>query len=93
MFGFFIAEHYGAMKQQIAKISLKSISLVVLVSTIYFAVVYAYVPALLTAPVYRVTLLAYRAVLLSTPHLFLLEAQHKLGRAARILVAVSRKNR
>lgn len=93
VFGFFIAEHYGAMKQRIAKISLKSISLVVLVSTIYFAVVYAYVPALLTAPVYRVLywltgpfyclLLIFFYLKLSTswaePHGFWLRYLEKIG--------------
>lgn len=36
---------------------------------------------------------AYGAFLLFNPDLFLLEAQHRLGRAARIFVAVSGKNR
>lgn len=38
VFGFFIAQHYEAIKQRIATFSLKSFSLVVLVSTICYAV-------------------------------------------------------
>lgn len=46
VFGFFIAEHYGAIKQRIVKISLKSISLAVLISTIYYSVVYYHISVL-----------------------------------------------
>lgn len=49
VFGFFIAEHYGTMKQRIAKISIKNISLAVLVSTIYYTVVYYHI-AVLSGP-------------------------------------------
>jgi probable poly-beta-1,6-N-acetyl-D-glucosamine export protein len=48
--GFFVAEHYEAIKQLIAKISLTSISLAVLVSTIYYAVVCYHIGVLLTPP-------------------------------------------
>jgi peptidoglycan/LPS O-acetylase OafA/YrhL len=40
IFGFFIAEHYGTLKQKIVKASLKGISLVVVLSTICYAVVF-----------------------------------------------------
>jgi probable poly-beta-1,6-N-acetyl-D-glucosamine export protein len=40
VFGFFIAQRYEAMKQKMATLSLRSISLAVLVSTIYYAVIF-----------------------------------------------------
>ena len=52
VFGFFIAQHYEAMKQRVAKVSSKSISLVVLASTIYYAVVYYYAVLSSPAPAY-----------------------------------------
>ena len=39
VFGFFIAQHYQAIKKRVANFSLKGISFVVLASTIYYAVV------------------------------------------------------
>jgi peptidoglycan/LPS O-acetylase OafA/YrhL len=95
VFGFFIAEHYGAMKLRIAKISLKSISLAVLVSTIYYAVVYYRVAVLsgptpvyytylylLTGPFYCL-LLIFFYLKLSTgwaePRRFLLRYLEKIG--------------
>ena len=42
--GFFIAEHYGALKQKVTRISLKSISLVVALSTVGYAVIFYHIP-------------------------------------------------
>jgi len=42
--GFFIAEHYGALKQTVTRISLKSISLVVALSTVGYAVILYHIP-------------------------------------------------
>jgi peptidoglycan/LPS O-acetylase OafA/YrhL len=42
VFGFFIAQHYEAMKQSVAKLSLKTISLAVLAATIYYTLVFYY---------------------------------------------------
>jgi peptidoglycan/LPS O-acetylase OafA/YrhL len=39
VFGFCVSEHYMAIKQKIAKVSLRTISLTVVLSTIYYAVV------------------------------------------------------
>jgi peptidoglycan/LPS O-acetylase OafA/YrhL len=38
--GFFISEHYGTIRQKISGISIKSLSLAVVLSTIYYAVVF-----------------------------------------------------
>lgn len=50
VFGFFVSEHYAAIKQQIIKVSSRTISLAVVLSTIYYAVVY-YHTVLLSGPV------------------------------------------
>jgi probable poly-beta-1,6-N-acetyl-D-glucosamine export protein len=50
VFGFVVAEHYGAIKQKLTRVSLRSISFAVLLSTLYYAVVYYHV-VLLSGPV------------------------------------------
>ena len=42
VFGFFVREHYETISQKIAQISLKSITLAVVLSTAYYAVVFYY---------------------------------------------------
>jgi probable poly-beta-1,6-N-acetyl-D-glucosamine export protein len=73
VFGFFISQHYEAMKRSIAKLSLKTISLAVLAATIYYTTVfyygvgYLYSPAiplcawlnLVTAPFYCLLLILF----------------------------------
>jgi peptidoglycan/LPS O-acetylase OafA/YrhL len=44
VFGFFIAEHYETLKQKVTRVSLKSISLVVVLATICYAVIFYHIP-------------------------------------------------
>jgi peptidoglycan/LPS O-acetylase OafA/YrhL len=44
VFGFFIAEHYGTLKQKITRANLKSISLTVVLSTVCYAVILYHIP-------------------------------------------------
>lgn len=54
MFGFVFCEHYGAVRERIANSSLKSISLVVLISTIAYTFLYyrTYQLSILAPPIY-----------------------------------------
>ena len=56
VFGFFISEHYEAVKQKVAQFSLKSISLAVLLATLYYAVVCYHTIFLLSPAAYYVWL-------------------------------------
>jgi len=95
VFGFFVSEHYAAIKQKITKVSLRTISLVVVLSTIYFTVVY-YHTVLLSGPVpsfyvwlYQITGPFYCLLLigfylrismgLSEPHRFFTRYMEKIG--------------
>jgi surface polysaccharide O-acyltransferase-like enzyme len=51
VFGFFISQHYEAMKRSIAKLSLKTISLAVFAATIYYTAVFYYGVGYLYSPV------------------------------------------
>jgi peptidoglycan/LPS O-acetylase OafA/YrhL len=95
IFGFFVSEHYGAIKQRLAKLSLKSISLAALVSTMYYTVVYYHVVLLpgptplyylclywLTGPLYCLILIVFY-LKLSTgwaePRGYFLRSLEKIG--------------
>lgn len=94
VFGFFIAQHYEVMKQRLAKISLKIISLVVLASTLCYAFIFYHAvlvsPALhdyvwlevVTAPFYCLLLIIFYlkiSTFLGEPHGRFLQYLEKIG--------------
>jgi len=94
VFGFFIAQHYQAIKQRVATFSLKSISLMVLASTIYYAVIFYHAevssPALpyytwlnvVTGPFYCIFLIFFYlkiSTMWGEPHGLFLRYLEKIG--------------